>query len=613
MNPINIIEEFQYRLTKNGNAYVLVKYVGNRLSIDLPCLYLGRPVVSIARYAFEKSSIQEIIIPYTYRYISDYAFTDSNIVKIIFKSSNIVSIGKRAFYNCALLSNIEIPNTVNHIGDLAFGNCLSLSSVEFKNNSKLVNFSMEFFSGCQSLTRINVPDSVSCIKNNTFNGWKSLKSIYLPNSVQDIEWQAFFDCTADIIFEDNSKLTELNDNALSGYKGASFMIPKSVTNLGEQNYHPFSGLTFSVIFESGSSLSYFSDELFWRFKGESITIPKSIKSIGYRTFYECSNLRNIVFEADSELEFIGAEAFALSSLLENISLPENVRRIDNEAFFCCGMLKNIIIPESVKRIGSSTFARCSNLNVERVDKKFDYLGKWLIDVDDDLISVDSLKSNTIGICDRAFFHLKDLEYLIIPNSVKYIGANLFDYQKTIVTFPEKIDFIETQSLSANCLASNLPYISSFSTNSFPFYSKIDDEFLDAQLKNFVFKIIRNEYEKTEAYRTNWRNYQVNIVKEAVFNDIQLIFKYYAYNTEDMRTDGEISGFEDAVYKFSITKNDITVLEFDFGGTQSIIHLNNAKNHPWSLNEIDEIIGEILMNEVVRTNIYMLLKSYFEFS
>ena len=113
--------------------------------------------------------------------------------------SGTVSIAKFAFYYCASLNNIEIPNSVIAIGDAAFYGCTSLNNVTFGENSQLIAIPSSAFWGCSSLAEIRIPDGVTSIGPDSFRECTVLTTIILPNSIEKIETSAFFEYNADTI------------------------------------------------------------------------------------------------------------------------------------------------------------------------------------------------------------------------------------------------------------------------------------------------------------------------------------------------------------------------------------------------------------------------------
>lgn len=110
-----------------------------------------------------------------------------------------------------------------------------------------------------------------------------------------------------------------------------------------------------------------------------VKLPEGLVNIWHHAFYNCCSLQDIDL---SNMEDIGASAFASCKLLENvqfaetlydlgshafegcvslvnIELPEKLTVIPEYAFFGCTGLDNVTIPASVKRIAGGAFENCS--------------------------------------------------------------------------------------------------------------------------------------------------------------------------------------------------------------------------------------------------------------
>lgn len=158
-----------------------------------------------------------------------------------------------AFYGCASLTSVTIPNSVNYIGYGAFAGCTSLPSIlvapdnpEYSSDG-LAIYNKDKTSLLQvpgGLLDFNVPNSVILICDQAFEGCSLLKSVKIPNSVTRIHNNAFKRCTSLLSIALPNSVLYIGQGAFSEcYSLESITIPPSVTYID------------TIIFEGCSSLS----------------------------------------------------------------------------------------------------------------------------------------------------------------------------------------------------------------------------------------------------------------------------------------------------------------------------------------------------------------------
>ena len=199
-------------------------------------------------------------------------------------------IGDCAFSACSSLSKIKIPNSVTNIGDWAFWGC--------------------------KLTSINIPSSVVNMNGNPFCGWNG--DLHNESKAFVYEHQVLFN-------KDKTTLIAYRS------KDTNYIIPNSVTNIGDHAFYWCSSLT-------------------------SINIPDDVTNIGDEAFLGCESLTSI--NIPDGVTNIGSGAFDGCNSLASINIPNNMTNIEVGAFCGCESLTSIIIPNSVTNIGDNAFRQC---------------------------------------------------------------------------------------------------------------------------------------------------------------------------------------------------------------------------------------------------------------
>lgn len=170
----------------------------------------------------------------------DFANSNSSISSLTI-NEGIVSIGNRAFRNCANLKTIDIAQSVTLIGEECFYGCSVL--VSFRSNG-IVTMGASSFAECKNLKEVSI-ESLDSLQQGTFLNCSQLMDCNLPN-INSIGKEAFKNCKS---------LKEYN-------------IPASVTTIGES---AFENLPIT-----------------------SITIPNNVLCIDNFAFKGCTNLLQII-------------------------------------------------------------------------------------------------------------------------------------------------------------------------------------------------------------------------------------------------------------------------------------------------------------------------------
>ena len=233
----------------------------------------------------------------------------------------VTGIGNRAFYGCADLTEVTIPQSVTSIGERAFAACRNLNSLTI--NDAATSIGNRAFTECPLKTTLSLGKKITTIGDHAFYVCRELNNVTIPQSVTSIGDHAFGEC--------------INLKKLSfGEKSFGENIETNIQTIGNYAFFHCNDL-------------------------ESVTIPQSVTSIGREAFRFCNNMKSLAI--NGAIESMGTGAFAGCISLATISLGENIKTIGYSAFDSCTCidLTNVTIPENVKTIRPGTFAYCTHL------------------------------------------------------------------------------------------------------------------------------------------------------------------------------------------------------------------------------------------------------------
>ena len=103
------------------------------------------------------------------------AFFECAVLRSVVIPEGVTAIGLRAFYGCEKLAEVILPDSVASLGDDAFHGCIRLAS--FSGGKGLNALGIQAFMNCVSLKTVTLPDSVTHLPNACFAGCLSLTTV----------------------------------------------------------------------------------------------------------------------------------------------------------------------------------------------------------------------------------------------------------------------------------------------------------------------------------------------------------------------------------------------------------------------------------------------------
>ena len=277
-------------------------------------------------------------------------------------------IADRAFYRCANLKSIELPESITEIGIEAFRLCENMNSINIPVNVKTIQEGT--FSSCNGFVDFIIPDNITLIEKSAFAGCSELTNISIPENVSRIENGVFTNCcgVSISVSDNNPYYCDVDGILFSKDKteiiahancriNPKYIIPETVKKIASNAFDGETGLTEITI---PDGVTYIGDSAFencWNLT--SIVVPDSVTHIGKNAFGICRNLKEVTLSNDiTEIDY---ETFWSCESLKSITLPDGVKSIQRNAFAACKSLKSIVIPEKLTNIEQWAFNECNAL------------------------------------------------------------------------------------------------------------------------------------------------------------------------------------------------------------------------------------------------------------
>ncbi len=263
----------------------------------------------------------------------------------------------------------------------------------------------------KTINSIAIPNSVTNIENEAFSGCNRLTSVTIGKNLSHVDFDMFEGCHA-------LKSITFLCSKLSGYSivGNSsveeLIIGEGVSEISTTAFSHFHNLV-SIIVDDNNHVFDSRDKCNAIIETKSnklilacrnTTIPLSVRSIGSNSFSYIKGLNK--------------------TGKSNLCIPDGVVKIEESAFVECD-IQSIIIPKSVRTIGSKAFLGCESLTSITINGFITEIGSSTFYGCSKLKHID-LPSTLKSIRHWAFMNCVELSALEIPMSVNYIENGAFD-------------------------------------------------------------------------------------------------------------------------------------------------------------------------------------------
>lgn len=351
-------------------------------------------------------SLTEVNIPASVRVLQSACFAACVSLKTIVLPEGLQTIEDRVFEFCESLENINLPTTLKHINSFAFYSCLKLKQIVLPEGVEYVP--EDCFAMCQRLEDVVIPSSVKMVEKGAFSltPYKKKGVQYAHDLLVGVG--QVDDPEGCLTIKEGIKI--VCDEAVSDYDNTlrKVICPSSLRQIGRSAFANSKNLC-EVILNEG--LEYIDAGAFIDCKNlRYVYIPSTVKRIEASPFSGCDQLEKIVVSPDNPYYDSRGECNAIIDTAKNMlvsgchttQIPDDVVEIGCIAFASTEKLEEITIPDSVKKIEWNAFKYCKNLQHVRFSKHLEYIGEG------------------------AFAYCEKLEELDLPASVSTIELEAFN-------------------------------------------------------------------------------------------------------------------------------------------------------------------------------------------
>ena len=404
-------------------------------------------------YKMDPANLTAVVIADKEEDESNYASLPSKVyvpatVNCVNKTFKVTGIADNAFYTCAAIQEIVLPESLVSVGDAAFYSCANLQRVSLPSSIRRIG-KWAFFD-CKELTEITIPQGVTAILENTFNGCVKLEKVNLPTSLNTIGNAAFRGCAISKLILPES-VSSLGSGAFSACNNLHWVYNRRVTPQNISGKNVFGGITVSGIklyvpfgcgedYNAADTWKDFDIEeehpkygnLYYILDPNTLTAEVTYSSSTNENYNTLSGKVVVpatitVDENEYQVTKIGTQAFAYNSTIEEIELPEGIEEIAAGAFSEAVALTKLNIPESVKAIPYSILYGSGIYNNDaNYTNKCLYIDGCLLAAKNDISGFVNVKNGTRIIAGSAFAGHTEITGINFPIALRYIGENAFN-------------------------------------------------------------------------------------------------------------------------------------------------------------------------------------------
>lgn len=348
-----------YGAKGNGlDASKVAQYYSGTINIPRSVTYNGvtYDVTNVGSYSFAcQNDLQSVFIPTSVKAIEQFASTKAEKLQMVNveEDSQLINIGNSAFKECTGLRFFTFEGTTNKMKSIdasAFYGCSKLEQIKWVGKSTLTTIGDYAFYKCASLNNLMMPNSVLSVGNYSFRYCSGLTDVSLSSTLSIIYEYAFGECGFSHITLPESLVSVQAGSFINNEHLQEITIPERMEGIGSAAFENNSSLE-TVTFRTEINTMTIGDNAF------NLCPVLSKVNISHLNSWAHTNFQN----AKANPANTSHNIYMNGVEIIDVVLPEGTRYVNNNAFNGCSHIKSLSMPKTIDRINDNIIYGCSAL------------------------------------------------------------------------------------------------------------------------------------------------------------------------------------------------------------------------------------------------------------
>ena len=349
----------------------------------VPSILGGQPVTVLRDYALSYTAITSAVLPSTLTNVGNYVFSNCSQLKSVEIPASVITIGRAAFYHCAL-DSFTIPENVIEWSVDCISGCSSLKDLKVLSWYPPTGYSHGYIGAYDYLTNITVricSDEFPLDGLDLYNG-VTLTLLAGNSDTIPSNYMARSNFYYGLNLVIGEGIVEICANAFRDLGLSELHLPSSLRIIGDSAFER--GFSFlrspyytAPPFRLNDGLESIGENAFGHmryYQEDKISIPNTVTNIEYNAF-DGMTLDDIMLEPGNDHLQIKdgvlyyhengrlIAALMASSIILNGSLvlDDSICTIQKGAFSGCKGITDVVIPSNITELPDYVFSQCSGI------------------------------------------------------------------------------------------------------------------------------------------------------------------------------------------------------------------------------------------------------------